>query len=131
MTIPAVQYTTVAPAELTDTVSLRDGLWCVPCQSSGCSYTLQVERALAAERLGTGSQGGFTSLSAIERPIRYGAQGELLVECWFDNEARLCWSETSEGAVTQVTFTPEQSTEPRETTHLPDTDSAYAALAIG
>ncbi len=118
----------VSKAELYHILDVGEGLWCRPCQSTGCAHATQIEQILATAGLGTPRAGGYDELPGIARFTRYCATGETIVECWFDNGACVRFHEQRDGDVVQSVFTPEDAREPAATTEKPDAESAPACL---
>ncbi len=117
----------VSKAELYHSIDVAEGVWCRPCQSTGCAHATQIEQILATAGLGT-TTGGYEELPGIARFTRYEATGETIVECWFDNGACVRFHEQRDGTVVQSVFTPEDAREPAEMTEKPDAESAPACL---
>ncbi len=118
----------VSKAELYHSIDVGEGLWCRPCQSTGCAHATQIEQILATAGLGAPRAGGYDELPGIARFTRYCATGETIVECWFDNGACVRFHEQRDGDVVQSVFTPDDSREPAEMTEKPDAESAPACL---
>ncbi len=118
----------VSKAELYHIIDVGQGLWCRPCQSTGCAHATQIEQVLATAGLGTASTGGYDELPGIARFTRYEATGEMVVECWFDNGACVRFHEQRDGTVIQSVFTPDDSREPAEITEKPDANTASSCL---
>ncbi len=117
----------VSKAELYHIVDVAEGVWCRPCQSTGCAHATQIEQVLATAGLAT-TPGGYDELPGIARFTRYVATGETVIECWFDNGACVRFHEQRDGDVMQSVFTPDDAREPAEITEKPDADSAPACL---
>ncbi len=117
----------VSKAELYHSIDVAEGVWCRPCQSTGCAHATQIEQVLATAGLAT-TTGGYDELPGIARLTRYDATGEMVVECWFDNGGRVRFHEQRDGTVIQSVFTPDDSREPAEITEQPDAESAPACL---
>ncbi len=118
----------IVTAELYHSIDVSEGLWCRPCQSTGCAHATQIEQILATAGLGRTRTGGYDELPGIARFTRYCATGETIIECWFDNGACVRFHEQRDGDVIQSVFTPEDSREPAEITDKPDAESAPACL---
>ncbi len=118
----------IVTAELYHSIDVGEGLWCRPCQSTGCAHATQIEQILATAGLGRTRAGGYDELPGIARFTRYCATGEMIVECWFDNGACVRFHEQRDGTVVQSVFTSDDSREPAAMTEKPDADSAPAYL---
>ncbi len=118
----------VSKAELYHSIDVGEGLWCRPCQSTGCAHATQIEQILATAGLGRPRTDGYDELPGIARFTRYCATGETIIECWFDNGACIRFHEQRDGDVIQSVFTPDDSREPAEITDKPDAESAPACL---
>ncbi len=118
----------IVTTELYHSIDVGEGLWCRPCQSTGCAHATQIEQILATAGLGTPRAGGYDELPGIARFTRYCATGEMIVECWFDNGACVRFHEQRDGDVVQSVFTPDDAREPADITDKPDTESAPACL---
>ncbi len=118
----------IVTAELYHSIDVGKGLWCRPCQSTGCAHAMQIEQILATAGLGRTRAGGYEELPGIARFTRYAATGEMIVECWFDNGACVRVHEQRDGTVVQSVFTPDDSREPAEITEKPEADTAPASL---
>ncbi len=117
----------VSKAELYHSIDVGEGLWCRPCQSTGCAHATQIEQILATAGLAT-TTGGYEELPGIARFTRYCAVGETIIECWFDNGACVRFHEQRDGDVMQSVFTPDDAREPAAMTEKPDVESAPACL---
>ncbi len=118
----------IVKAELYHSIDVGKGLWCRPCQSTGCAHATQIEQILATAGLGSPRAGGCDELPGIARFTRYCATGETIIECWFDNGACVRCHEQRDDTVVQSVFTAEKSREPAATTEKPDAESAPACL---
>ncbi len=118
----------VTKAELYHIIDVSEGLWCRPCQSTGCAHATQIEQILATAGLGRTRAGGYDELPGIARFTRYCAAGETIVECWFDNGACLRVHEQRDGDVVQSVFAPEDSREPAAMTEKSDAENASTCL---
>ncbi len=118
----------IVTAELYHSIDVGEGLWCRPCQSTGCAHATQIEQILATAGLGRTRTGGYDELPGIARFTRYVATGEMVIECWFDNGACVRFHEQRDGTVVQSVFTPDDSREPAEMTEKPDAENAPACL---
>ncbi len=118
----------IVTAELYHSIDVGEGLWCRPCQSTGCAHATQIEQILATAGLGRTQTGGYDELPGIARFTRYCATGETIIECWFDNGACVRFHEQRDGDVMQSVFSPDDSHEPAAMTEKPDAESAPACL---
>ncbi len=118
----------IVTAELYHSIDVGEGLWCRPCQSTGCAHATQIEQILATAGLGAPRAGGYDELPGITRFTRYCATGEMIIECWFDNGACVRFHEHRDGDVSQSVFTPDDAREPAEIAEKPDMESAPACL---
>lgn len=117
----------VSTAELSHAVDVGESVWCRPCQCTDCAHAQRVEHALSAAGFGT-VESNDRELPQIARITRYGAMGETIAGCWFENGARLRYHEQMDGHVSQVVFAPEDQRRPAATSPKPAAESAEMCL---
>lgn len=117
----------VSTAELHHVVDVNESAWCRPCQCTDCAHAERVERVLTAAGLGRG-ESTARELPQVARITRYGAMGETIAGCWFENGARLRYHEQDDGHVSQVVFAPEDPRTPAATSPKPEAESAEMGL---